>query len=95
MTLLLWLSLLILSKTIRTQTGPTEWSTSPFNPPSLPLAVKIPYMNAWEPQGNAPTAMSNSFPKIGSTFFSVSIIGVIIYTSTLTAIIYRTWDGTA
>lgn len=29
---------------------------SPFNPPSIPLAVKSPYLNAWLPSGNNPNA---------------------------------------
>lgn len=48
------------------------WMATPFNPPSFPLAVKTPYVNAWDPQGNESAPISSSYPKIGSTFFSVS-----------------------
>ena len=77
MKLLPWVSLLIFSEAIRAQTGQREWSVSPLNAPSFPIAVKTPYMNAWEPQGNVTTAMSSLWPKIGSTFFSVSDIVVV------------------
>ncbi|KAJ6520970.1 hypothetical protein DFH09DRAFT_1251159 [Mycena vulgaris] len=29
----------------------TSWSATPFNPPSIPLAVRTPYLSAWLPQG--------------------------------------------
>jgi hypothetical protein len=27
------------------------WTAIPFNPPSIPLAVRTPYVSAWLPQG--------------------------------------------
>ena len=93
------LFLLILLEAARAQIGSTEWTTYPFNAPSFPIAVKAPYMNAWEPQGNVTSPMSDSFPKIGSTFFSVSTVVAVRHISIsaciLNAIAYRTWDGTA
>ena len=76
---LLSLFLSIISGLVHAQTGPTGWSASPLNAPSFPLAVKTPYMNAWHPQGNQPAAISNFWPRIGSTFFSVTISLPIIY----------------
>lgn len=29
-----------------------QWTTSPFSPPAIPLAVKSPYLNSWLPQGS-------------------------------------------
>ena len=99
MKLLSCLFLLVLLEAARSQTGSRQWSASPFNAPSLPIAVKAPYMNAWEPQGNVTSPMSDSFPKIGSTFFSVSTVvavrHIFISACILNAIAYRTWDGTA
>ncbi|KLO08587.1 DUF1793-domain-containing protein [Schizopora paradoxa] len=37
-----------------------EWT--PFEPVSLPLAVKSPYLNAWLPQGNGAQPISTSWP---------------------------------
>lgn len=28
------------------------WSATPLNPPSVPLAVRSPYLSAWLPQGS-------------------------------------------
>ncbi|KAJ8469414.1 hypothetical protein ONZ45_g16902 [Pleurotus djamor] len=38
------------------QSGPSNWTTTPFNPSALPLAVRSPYLNVWLPQGNNPQA---------------------------------------
>ncbi|KAH8111989.1 DUF1793-domain-containing protein [Phellopilus nigrolimitatus] len=45
------------------QNGPKAWSAAPFNPPSLPLAVKSPYVNIWAPQGNAPAPLNQAWPR--------------------------------
>ncbi|KAJ7583013.1 hypothetical protein C8J56DRAFT_1056024 [Mycena floridula] len=29
----------------------TSWTSTPFNPPSIPLAVRSPYLSSWLPQG--------------------------------------------
>ncbi|KAJ6519201.1 hypothetical protein C8R45DRAFT_950524 [Mycena sanguinolenta] len=31
--------------------GATSWTNTPFNPPSIPLAVRTPYLSTWLPQG--------------------------------------------
>lgn len=45
------------------QTGPTQWTANPFNPPSYPLAVRSPYLNSWIPQGNGPAALNTVWPQ--------------------------------
>ncbi|KAL5508744.1 hypothetical protein ACEPAG_4723 [Sanghuangporus baumii] len=62
------LSLLFLS-TLRVVLAQGNWSTSPFNPFSLPLAVKSPYVNAWAPLGFNTTGsapLSQALPKLWS-----------------------------
>ena len=44
-----------------------SWGTSPLNPPSLPLAIKVPYLNTWIPQGADPSTIPHSQPKFWST----------------------------
>ncbi|KAI0684505.1 hypothetical protein BC835DRAFT_1523871 [Cytidiella melzeri] len=43
--------------------APTNWSTNPFNPPSLPLAVKNPYLNAWAPLAGGSAAINEAWPR--------------------------------
>ncbi|KAJ7151690.1 hypothetical protein C8R46DRAFT_1166541 [Mycena filopes] len=38
-----------------------SWTSTPFNPPSIPLAVRSPYLNAWLPQG-AGAALNDEWP---------------------------------
>ncbi|KAI0736168.1 hypothetical protein C8Q72DRAFT_241274 [Fomitopsis betulina] len=39
--------------------GSPSWKASPFNPPSIPLAVRSPYLSAWLPQSaNTGTALT-------------------------------------
>lgn len=49
-----------------------SWNATPFNPASVPLAVRTPYLSAWLPQGAA-TALNGAWPQFwtGSVgFFS-------------------------
>ncbi|KAG2056314.1 DUF1793-domain-containing protein [Suillus hirtellus] len=45
-----------------------SWNATPFNPASVPLAVRTPYLSAWLPQG-AGTALNGAWPQFwtGST----------------------------
>ncbi|KAI0766543.1 hypothetical protein BC629DRAFT_1596377 [Irpex lacteus] len=43
--------------------APTNWDTFPFNPPSLPLAVKNPYLNAWAPLAGNSLAINQAWPR--------------------------------
>ncbi|KAI0684501.1 hypothetical protein BC835DRAFT_1293062 [Cytidiella melzeri] len=43
--------------------APTDWATYPFNPPSLPLAVKNPYLNAWAPLAGGSGAVNAAWPR--------------------------------
>ncbi|KAL5492930.1 hypothetical protein ACEPAI_4378 [Sanghuangporus weigelae] len=52
--LYLALLLLLLPQKTTSQSGPSNWTAFPFNPPSLPLAVRSPYLNIWIAQGNDP-----------------------------------------
>lgn len=38
--------------------GPGGTPALPFNAPSLPLAVRSPYLNTWRPQGFGPGSIS-------------------------------------
>ena len=40
------------------------WHAAPFNAPSLPLAVKTPYLNAWLPQGGNPSRSGQIWPSL-------------------------------
>ncbi|KAF8917882.1 hypothetical protein CPB85DRAFT_1558569, partial [Mucidula mucida] len=46
------------------------WTATPFNPPSIPLAVRTPYLSAWLPQGPG-VALNDGWP----TFWTGSILG--------------------
>lgn len=72
MNLLLFSFLLVFESFVFAQNGPTTWTATPFNAPSFPLAAKTPYVNAWDPQGNGPAPVSNSWARVGSLFFTVS-----------------------
>ncbi|KAK7470511.1 hypothetical protein VKT23_001937 [Stygiomarasmius scandens] len=60
-------SLALLLSTVYAQ---VSWTVSPFNPPSIPLAVRTPYLSAWLPQGSG-AALNSAWP----TFWTGSILG--------------------
>ncbi|KAJ7760336.1 hypothetical protein B0H14DRAFT_3096426 [Mycena olivaceomarginata] len=39
-----------------------SWTSTPFNPPSIPLAVRSPYLNTWLPQGQG-VALNDAWPS--------------------------------
>lgn len=39
-----------------------NWTAQPFNPPSIPLAVKTPYLSAWLAQGSG-AALNDDWPR--------------------------------
>ncbi|KAA1466346.1 DUF1793-domain-containing protein [Dentipellis sp. KUC8613] len=47
-----------------------SWTASPFTPPSVPLAVRSPYLSAWLAQGTG-TALNDAWPS----FWTGSILG--------------------
>ncbi|KZV67101.1 DUF1793-domain-containing protein [Peniophora sp. CONT] len=47
-----------------------SWTATPFNPHSVPLAVRSPYLSVWLPQGEG-TALNGAWP----TFWTGSILG--------------------
>ncbi|KAJ4001761.1 hypothetical protein F5050DRAFT_1721221 [Lentinula boryana] len=46
------------------------WTSTPFNPPSIPLAVRTPYLSCWLPQGSG-AALNAVWPE----FWTGSILG--------------------
>ena len=48
--------------------GAVTWTATPFNPASVPLAVRSPYLSAWLAQG-AGTALNADWP----TFWTGSV----------------------
>lgn len=58
--------LLILS----TVQAAVTWTATPFNPASVPLAVRSPYLSAWLPQGSG-TPLNGAWP----TFWNGQIVG--------------------
>ncbi|KAJ7743879.1 hypothetical protein B0H16DRAFT_1422818 [Mycena metata] len=40
-----------------------SWTSTPFNPPSVPLAVRTPYLNTWLPQGTG-NALNDEWPTL-------------------------------
>ncbi|TBU30301.1 DUF1793-domain-containing protein [Dichomitus squalens] len=53
-----------------TALGAATWNAEPFNPASVPLAVRSPYLSAWLAQGQG-TALNDAWP----TFWTGSILG--------------------
>lgn len=53
--------------------APTNWDTFPFNPPSLPLAVKNPYLNAWAPLAGNSLAINQAWPRSYLPLIKVSL----------------------
>ncbi|EIN10412.1 DUF1793-domain-containing protein [Punctularia strigosozonata HHB-11173 SS5] len=53
---------------LSTVKGDVTWTATPFNPASVPLAVRSPYLSAWLPQGSG-TALNAAWPQFwtGST----------------------------
>lgn len=58
----------ILLTTLALTTSAVSWNATPFNPASVPLAVRSPYLSAWLPQ-SAGTALNGAWPQFwtGST----------------------------
>jgi hypothetical protein len=44
------------------QASAVSWTTTPFNPPSIPLAVRSPYLSTWLPQGGG-SALNDGWPS--------------------------------
>lgn len=40
------------------------WTATPFNTPSIPLAVKGPYVNVWAPQASGPAPLNKAWPRL-------------------------------
>lgn len=55
-------SVLLLTATV----SAVSWTASPFNPASVPLAVRTPYLSAWLPQGIG-VAVNQAWPQFWAT----------------------------
>ncbi|KAG8707228.1 hypothetical protein FRC09_001952 [Ceratobasidium sp. 395] len=49
----------------------TSWTSTPFNPPAIPLAVRSPYLSTWLQGGNGGGQLNGQWP----TFWTGSILG--------------------
>lgn len=47
---------------VQAQSGAVNWTTLPFHPPALPLAVKSPYLNTWIHQGSNSAGLNEMWP---------------------------------
>ena len=43
-----------------------NWAANPFIPPSAPLAVKMPFLQTWLPQGEASGSLSSGWQSFRS-----------------------------
>ncbi|KIK64768.1 hypothetical protein GYMLUDRAFT_240730 [Collybiopsis luxurians FD-317 M1] len=41
----------------------SAWTSTPFNPPSYPLAVRSPYLSTWLPSGGSGAALNSQWPQ--------------------------------
>lgn len=80
----LFLSFLLATHIPAANSQEPEWSTYPFYPPSLPIAVKSPYLNAWALQGDNLAQLSELWPKTPAV--NVSCVLLTIYLRALTNI---------
>lgn len=76
MTRLSWIAL-ALASTVASTVNAFSWTATPFNPHSVPLAVRTPYLSAWLPQG-AGNALNAVWPAFWTG--SVSLIDRMILT---------------
>lgn len=54
--------LLSLAAALAATANAVSWTATPFNPASVPLAVRTPYLHAWLPQG-AGNALNDAWPQ--------------------------------
>lgn len=65
------LTKLLSAVTLALTVAAVSWDATPFNPASVPLAVRTPYLSAWLPQG-AGTALNAAWPQFWTG--SVSLV---------------------
>jgi hypothetical protein len=68
------------------------WTATPFNPASVPLAVRSPYLSAWLNQGSG-TALNADWPRFWTGSVSISFRALAFVSSVPTNISTRSWDG--
>jgi hypothetical protein len=63
-----WIALALTSLMASTAHAAVTWTATPFNPASVPLAVRTPYLSTWLPQG-AGASLAGTWPAFwtGST----------------------------
>ena len=60
--------------------GAVTWDATPFNPASVPLAVRTPYVSAWLAQGSG-TALNDAWPTFWTGSVSSSSRKCFLYSS--------------
>ncbi|KAJ3759151.1 hypothetical protein EV360DRAFT_82372 [Lentinula raphanica] len=56
-------ALLVLILTLLTYPVASDWTATPFNAPSYPLAVRTPYLSAWHPSPGGGVALNHAWPE--------------------------------
>ncbi|KAJ3740823.1 hypothetical protein DFH05DRAFT_1507212 [Lentinula detonsa] len=78
MVLTTWIPALSVILTLLTYPVASDWTSTPFNPPSYPLAVRTPYLSAWFPSPGGGVALNDAWPEFwtGATLGWAGLVNV-------------------